>query len=211
MDHSDTWTTPGSRPVHPAAQSSCRGTVASMGGPVVERVLGWIALATAAVVVGTGAWLSWNWYPVLPGTDDWLLRDGMALSADMATVHRLSSWTLVGLLLVFVGLRVGRSADVRRAGAVLAVIVGSVVGLVTGPPLAWQQLAVWAVTTGDGLRGLRPFFDMNTQVRFALIDNVEVAPSTMRTLALVHIVLVPLLLAGAVWLSSTRRRDASET
>ena len=55
----------------------------------------------------------------------------------------------------------------------------------TGYLLPWDQLALWAVTVGDGLDGYWPVFDDG--VRFVLVGGAEVEPADYGAALAVHL------------------------
>jgi hypothetical protein len=85
---------------------------------------------------------------------------------------------------------------------VLVVAVG--VALVSGPKLAWNQLALSAVTRGDQNRGIF----QNDEVRFVLADGGELSRSSFHRWAWIHILVVPVVIVVSAVLLWHRTRRA---
>lgn len=118
----------------------------------------------------------------------------------MRDVH-VGSSVLCGVLLAIwvLSLLGGRSAPAILASVVALVGFGLTFRL--GSAIAWDQLALWAVTVGTNMTGYVPV--ANDEVRFVLVDGVEVSRGTILTLLVLHAVVLPILLAVSV--SATRR------
>jgi hypothetical protein len=72
--------------------------------------------------------------------------------------------------------------------------------------LAWDQLALWAVTTGSSFRGVS-----HTQVTYVLGDGGELSVSSYNPWAWVHVLVVPLVIdACLVVLALLARRARDE-
>jgi quinol-cytochrome oxidoreductase complex cytochrome b subunit len=95
------------------------------------------------------------------------------------------------------------------AGWVLPVAAFAVaaVGAFTGPPLAWDQLALRAVTVGDSYRGVLD--PLGGDVRFVIVGDADVSQGTYLAWLLVHVLAVPAA-AVAVGLPLWRRWRAAE-
>ena len=63
-------------------------------------------------------------------------------------------------------------------------VVLVVLAVLTGYLLPWDQLALWAVTVGENLRGYLPLF--GDRVRFVLLGGAEVSPQTLLWWLLAH-------------------------
>lgn len=109
-----------------------------------------------------------------------LLAVDLALGA--AARHARRAWTRVG------------------ASVVLVAAVG--VALVSGPKLAWSQLALWAVTRGDQIRGIFQSYE----VRYVLADGGELSQSSFHRWAWIHILVVPLVIVASAVLLWRRAR-----
>jgi quinol-cytochrome oxidoreductase complex cytochrome b subunit len=120
----------------------------------------------------------------------------------LRSVHAVASTVLVlnafGLLVAGLGLAFARQ---RKGVALLmaaggqAVLFGALLGAsFTGFLLAWDQLALSTVTTGDYDGIWSAAFD--DSVRLLIIDGVEVEPGTYAVWALTHTLVLPLLILG---------------
>ena len=78
----------------------------------------------------------------------------------------------------------------------------AVVAVLTGFALPWDQLALKAVTVGTNLRGYRWVF--GDDVRFVLIGGAEASVSNVRAVLIVHVIVVPALLAIALGIGARR-------
>jgi quinol-cytochrome oxidoreductase complex cytochrome b subunit len=146
-----------------------------------------VALAALLLVVlaASGAWLWWNY---LPGRDEWI-----------RVVHQAAAIALLVVAVALAGLAIlrrGRSgAPGVVAGLGVLVTVGAV--YVLGRLLAWDQLALDAVTTGRGASGgVALTFD--SAVKYVLIDGRQVSASTYHWWAVLHLVLSGLVVAALV-------------
>jgi hypothetical protein len=150
-------------------------------------------LAVGVVALGvSGVCLTWTYAPGPTGPE--LARDVHRVSAVLTTI------LLALLTALLIAERIRHRMTTRRVAAPpwrwLTASVGGVAaataGLLTGPRLAWDQLALWAVTVVDppDYRGLRgPWGD----IRFVIVDGREVSPGSYKTWAIVHVVVLPLL------------------
>src|SRR4029079_623904 len=83
-----------------------------------------------------------------------------------------------------------RRSDIAVA---LSLLVGGLFASFTGYLLPWDQLALWAVTVGQNMRGYSPVIGGHT--RFVLLGGTEVSSSTFLRWFYVHTALVgPVLL-----------------
>ncbi len=71
--------------------------------------------------------------------------------------------------------------------------------------IAWDQLALFRVTVGDGIEGYRILFD--DDVRFVLIGGTEIVPSTILRMFVLHVVGALLLAAVVTSFWWSRRRS----
>jgi quinol-cytochrome oxidoreductase complex cytochrome b subunit len=154
-----------------------------------------VALASLLLVTlaASGAWLWWNY---LPGGDEWI-----------RVVHQATAIALLvdaALLVVLAILRRGRTG---ATGVVAGLGVFATVGAayVLGRLLAWDQLALWAVTTGRSSSG-GVALTFESQVKYVLIDGRQVSASTYHWWAVLHLVLA-VLVVGALVLLWMRTRD----
>ncbi|MFN8026114.1 MAG: hypothetical protein U0W40_07105 [Acidimicrobiia bacterium] len=158
------------------------------------------------VLVVSGVFLAFRYLPDAASPSDTV---GVA-----RTAHAVSAWVAVVGVVAAVVVLVAARADVRRralfwCGAVL--VVGSVgYGLVTGAGLAWDQLALWAVTTGNHVpRGVLALPDT---VKFVLVGSDELSRGDFTTAAWIHVLVLPLVFlcaAAMVWWSTRRSAPVS--
>jgi quinol-cytochrome oxidoreductase complex cytochrome b subunit len=166
---------------------------------VLRRSLLWVLEASVVGLVASGVPLVW-WYRPIGGLE-WLRE----LHSTAAVLSLCSSVALVAVVAA------GRWTDRDRAtrgwllGGLGAVAL-ALAGLLTGPLLAWDQLALWAVTVGDDLYegALAPF---SSDVRFLFVDGHQVSTGTYKIWAVVHIVALPLVALVGTGLVLWRRQD----
>jgi quinol-cytochrome oxidoreductase complex cytochrome b subunit len=152
-------------------------------------------LSIAFVVLGaTGAWL---WFRYQPGVG-WI-----------GDVHQVAAIAFVVLAVVVVVLAIARRLrdSVRGPLASLALLVAAVAAGLVGRLLPWDQLALWAVTTGSNgeFDGVRAVF--SSQAKFVIINGREVSPSTYEFWAYAHLGLAVLVGVALtlVWLRTKER------
>jgi quinol-cytochrome oxidoreductase complex cytochrome b subunit len=183
------------------------------------RVLRWFVVgsaATFAIVLVSGLFLVWRYRPT--ETLAWAKVQQAESSADIAdhirVVHQIASGAVVlallGTAIVTLMLAVRRRRvllGVLGPGAVLAGLAGVVSGLL----LPWDQLALWAVTVGEQIRGYGWLWD-GSRMRYAIVGHAEISVDTFRRWFFVHTAVIPLLLLGLgalVW-SATRSGAPSD-
>lgn len=173
----------------------------------------WLLTIELAVLAVTGVILYFVYRP--SSGQAWVLVDGSSdavFSDRLRIVHRLVSVAvlptgLAAAVLLTTGERprpwVGFGVVKAAAIPFAAVAAG-----VTGYLLAWDQVALWAVTVGTNLDGFEILTD--DDARFVLIDGVEVGVDTILRWLMVHVGLGLALVAltGNAWL---RSRAASKT
>lgn len=162
---------------------------------VVTRAASIVALADMAVVAASGVYLIFNYRPTTsepvscgqvscPRSVPLLIRH----------VHRWSAYSLIGVTIIcLVGAAVAHRGATSRlwkhwASPSLAVVSAGVAAL-SGWFLPWDQLAVWAVTPGQGgrlLNGYR-FLWHPELVRFLLVGGREESPQLARWIFAGHI------------------------
>lgn len=125
----------------------------------------------------------------------------------MQTAHRVLStvlfWAGFGLLVSGLGLAVERHrVDGNRrtalvtGGLPLIALLAVVLATYTGYLIAWDLIALSAVTVGPGYDGVwAAAFDDG--VHFVLVDGYEVSQSTFARAVIAHVVVVPLLVLAA--------------
>jgi quinol-cytochrome oxidoreductase complex cytochrome b subunit len=166
------------------------------------RAVAALLAALAVVLVVSGVWLWFHYHPV-PAAWNVTANEHLRDEQRWRIVHQLASTLtlgLAGLLAVLLVVRRWRSL-LPAAGIVLVVAAAAF----TGQLVAWDQLSLRAVTVGSNYYGLRGAFD--DQVVFVLVDGVEVAATTFRRWAVVHVALPPVAaLLAALRFAVGRRR-----
>jgi hypothetical protein len=175
-----------------------------------------LGLALAGIVV-SGLYLSFRYFPypasvfgeVRSGRHSKPALLGYAEAAHVVfAVAALVCSLFLGATLVIPALRGGRRFVAWVVGGV-GLIAALGYGLVTGGMLAWDQLALWAVTTGTGIKGVWN----QSNVRFYIVDNFEVSRSDYRSRVVVHTIVLTLVVLIALALLAfvvRRRGDGSD-
>jgi quinol-cytochrome oxidoreductase complex cytochrome b subunit len=167
----------------------------------VEDLRRWLWRATlllGAVLVATGAWLSFFYRPFPP--------NGVPVSTAEAihTIH----WVVAALFVVTVVILVLATVVAWNRAWLPTLGLAAVIGLSlwSGRRLPWDQLALRAVTVGTDFRGLvTAAFD--DQVKFVIVGSREISQATIRAWFAMHALLLPVVGAGLlVWL---RRRSST--
>lgn len=188
---------------------------ASPGMTGLRRWLAVGALLGLAVAAVSGIWLWFGYFPSSPVTPDVTLTTFDEDSRRMQGVHVLSSMvaTVFGGLWVVLDLSHRLASPVldRRAAHLAAAVGGAValalgIGLawLTGPQLAWNQIALDQVTIGTDVRGLR-IGDPN--VVLYLVDGTAIAADDLRDLALLHVAAAPVAVAATLVARRCARRS----
>jgi quinol-cytochrome oxidoreductase complex cytochrome b subunit len=180
----------------------CRSSSAKSSASDVRKLL-IASTATFAVLVATGLYQAFRYFP----------REDSSAS----TVHRWSAYLLVALLLataVVHAMRTRPTLTMQASAwsmanvAVAVAAVAVVAGIVTGPMLQWDQLALSAVTVDKHIDGV--FWSEN--VKFILRGSEELGLSEFRRDVWLHILVFPLIAAGglgALWYACTRRSSST--
>jgi quinol-cytochrome oxidoreductase complex cytochrome b subunit len=151
-----------------------------------------------AVLTASGAWLWWNYRP---DRDEWI-----------RVVHQVAAVVLLIVAVALVVLSIVRRTRTGAAGIVAAVAVFVTTGAayVLGRLLPWEQLALWAVTSGDDDLRLGVDVTFDDRIKFIIVRGREVSASTYHWWAIAHLVLSALALLALVmvWLRA-RGRDVS--
>lgn len=193
------------------------GTGGASGVTRARRLLVWLVVGEVVLLAATGAYLVFFYRPT--AAQSWseiyrVQRGGVNLAIIVRTVHRgvaqltvLTATVLAGVAMVealsrWNGPRRRRSSAITGPAVLLVLIAASL----TGSLIAWDQLALWAVTVGTDVAGFRTLLT-DDQVRFVLIGGSEVSVGTVRTWLIVHALVVPLLLAGLLWLLGRARPE----
>lgn len=168
------------------------------------------------VLLVSGAVLFFAYRPSGSTAYDELFPGGVRSGVDLAhvarTAHQMAARSalptalIAGLLVAIRARPLARYRVDVLVGASLVLVIA--VGSLTGRLLPWDQLGLWAVSVGDHMRGYLPLFDED-QVRFVLIGGAEVAPGTVLSWLLVHMLVVGcvlIALLATAW-QRGRRRD----
>jgi quinol-cytochrome oxidoreductase complex cytochrome b subunit len=149
-----------------------------------------------AVLVASGAWLWWNY---VPNRDQWV-----------RTLHQVAAMALLVVAVALVVIAIVRRARIGAAGIVAAVgvLVTTGTAYIVGRLLPWDQIALWAVTVGSDVRGVKTTFD--DSIKFVIVRGREVSASTYHWWAIAHLALSALVMLALlmVWLRS-RDREVS--
>jgi quinol-cytochrome oxidoreductase complex cytochrome b subunit len=164
------------------------------GSRGVERAALLLGLALLALVVGTGLWLTFNYRP-----------------GDVQAWNAVVDIDQTSLRLIRLVHRVAGYALVLPAGALVVVRIGDrrLAGTITGYGLAWDQLALWAVTVGTNKIGITPIF--RDDVRFVLIGGVEISPTTYRISFGAHVTIALAVGAALILAGRHAARQAGTT
>jgi quinol-cytochrome oxidoreductase complex cytochrome b subunit len=162
----------------------------------------WLSAAVACLGVlgASGAWLSVRYRPYRPppsGSRFRLPEHGGGWIADVHEVAALLFYGVVaGLVLTLLLRMVRRLLPMWVAVPIVAAVSATVVARVSGAPLPWAQLALWAVKANTDYRGVwRAAYDPS--VRFVL-TGVESSQAEYRLNVVAHIFAVPAVLAVAL-------------
>jgi quinol-cytochrome oxidoreductase complex cytochrome b subunit len=169
-----------------------------------SRLLLGAVVAVAAVLAVTGVWLTFTYRP--DAAQAW--RDLDLPSAGIGwtrMTHQVAAALLVPLVVAF--LVVGVVAY-RRWRLAAALLITTLALAYTGLLLPWDQLALWAVTTGTDYQGMlgAAFGD---EVRFVLFGGVEIGQAALRLWFLVHTVALTVVFAGLLASAARSVRSSS--
>jgi len=145
----------------------------------LRRALGWsvLVLGSAVAVSGVVEWVAYH--PKATGA-----------VGGFARVHHWSALLLavVGAAWCFTTIVDGRRRGVtRRLAPALAFLVAALATFaawVTGPLLAWDQVALWAVVVDPHVEGV--WFG-GLPAKFVIVDAHEYAVASFRQAAVVHV------------------------
>jgi quinol-cytochrome oxidoreductase complex cytochrome b subunit len=162
------------------------------------RMVWWTLFVLFAVLVVTGIWL---WAAYRPGELDAV----RAAHRWAGTLALFPVGSLAGAMAIARATqrrpRPPRRVAMAASGAVLMVL-GLAGAMLSGFPLAWDQVALQEVTVGTDLRGYGFAFD--DSARFVLIGGAEVSTATLRRVLVMHAIVLPAVaLAGAAVLRRT--------
>jgi len=159
----------------------------------VIKVLAWIGAVLAAVVVATGVYGAFRYRPEASG-----------LTLVVQRLHAVSAVVLAVVTVVGGAALVWERRPDRRHGLPAFAVIGVVALLLaaavwSGWRIAWDQLALWAVTppaaTGGGTRGV---FLHGVPVKVVLVDGVEVGATAFRRTVWAHVVVLPVLVGVGI-------------
>jgi hypothetical protein len=199
------------------AGSRARWATGRSGWWWASVVLLGVALVLLVALAASGFALSTRYRP---GTAEGLRDIGRGAAVDLRDAHRLLStlllWTGVGLVASGLGLAIQRHRrDEDRRSTVwtgvlpVLLLVAIALAAFTGNAIAWDQLALAAVTVGSDLDGIwAAAFDDG--IVFVLVDGRELSQADYARGVIAHVALVPLVLLGLGWATARRltRRPA---
>lgn len=171
---------------------------------IATRVVLALLAAGLVVLAATGVWLWFRYRPTAaaawPGVSGGSRSEGW-----IRTTHRVAGALVVALALAAFVLLVGARLRTGARGVVagVGVLVTAAAAGFTGRLLPWDQLALWAVTVGNGIGGTQVVFRYD--VKYVIVDGHEVSPGTYRFWAVAHVVL-GVLVAVTVVLAWMRAR-----
>jgi quinol-cytochrome oxidoreductase complex cytochrome b subunit len=144
-------------------------------------VLLWIVVVLAGVLAVSGVWLTFTYRP--SAVQAW---PGVSDSSPMQwprRIHLVATWLIVPAA---AGLMVASLAVKRATAPAVGFLLVLVIALAyTGFLIAWDQLALWAVSSAGFPDGMwAAAFD--DRVRFVLIGGAEISPGTLRLWFIVH-------------------------
>jgi Domain of unknown function (DUF4405) len=175
-----------------------------MTTPRALRALVVATLIAFGVVAVTGLVLSFRYLP--EGAED-----DTTLSDVLGPIHEVSAYVTLLLVVLLAASALARVVQgtwqpiALVVGGIAIALIGLVVGIVRGARLAWDQLALWAVTA-EAPRGVW----LSDTVRFVVRDSVEVGVGDYRRDVWIHVVVAPLLAVvgiATVVLAIRSRRD----
>jgi quinol-cytochrome oxidoreductase complex cytochrome b subunit len=164
---------------------------------------------TLVVLAVTGVWL---WFRYVPSAS--AAWSELHLTGDtqgwIRPTHRIASWFTILLATIALVMVIGRRLHRGRSGIIAGVglVVTALAASFTGHLLPWDQLALWAVTVGNDVKGVQAIF--RGEIKYILIGSHEVSPGTYRVWAISHVV-VGVLVAVTVVLVWLRTRRSSST
>lgn len=146
-----------------------------------------VAAGLAALVVGTGIWLSFRYRP-----------DATGLASTVPAVHAIASVALAVVTVIGLAAFVWERRPDRRHGLPAFAVVAAV-GLVLvveyaiGSGLAWDQLALWAVTPATATGAIRGVWLDGIGVKFVIVGTSELGTDELRRMVWLHLVVFPVL------------------
>jgi quinol-cytochrome oxidoreductase complex cytochrome b subunit len=177
------------------------------GGTQVLLLLAGLLLV---VIVVSGILLSRSYRP--SGVEAWDIEQLAVSDGESAvrTAHRAASTLLFPVAVATAVGAVGWSVVARRHAWVgaAALLVGVAAAAISGFMLAWDQIALWAVSVGTDVRGIW-WVAFDDEVRFVIVDGSEVSQAAYRNVVGAHLLLTGVLAASVVLTarSISRRRE----
>lgn len=170
----------------------------------MTRALAWGAAVLAVVATATGVAAAFRYRP-----------DATGFALGVQRLHAFAGIALAAVLVVTLAVLVWERRPDRRHGlpafgVVAAAGVLLVVEVWTGWRIAWDQVALSAVTPGLDVRGV---FLRDLPLRFVIVDGREVGVTDFRRSVWLHLLVLPVLVAAASafvvwWMRRTGRRPA---
>lgn len=169
-----------------------------------------VLVGAFVVLLVTGLWLVWNYRPIavawsaIVDGPDWVRNVAL-----MRFTHRgaASVLTMAALALLVEGVLLVRgSGRVRLVTPAIATAVLAVVGGISGSVLAWDQVALRAVTAAENGTGFRLLH--SPLVREWRVDGRAFSADAMPRWFWSHTVVVPLVLAALLVVVTVRVRRA---
>jgi len=176
---------------------------------LATHVMSWIVGALFAVLIVTGIALTFRYRPTvtLPYANVTSLESHSPIS--LRSVHRLAAVLFVPAVGALATASIGLFLERRTRGSIALSLIAGVATLAagfTGYLLPWDQLALWAVTTGSDMRGYGPIL-RHDNVRYVILGSREIDVSTFSRWFWIHTLVVPLVIAAAlIGLVITSRR-----
>ena len=181
--------------------------------PTLRLMLRWTLAALAftfLVLLATGVWLIWYYRPspIAPWAIDRHLTATVEWTRRVQLLHRWAGVQLIVLGVAFFVEGVVWAASTRRfrrAAIGLAALIAVLFADFCGFLIAWDQLALFAVTVGTDMHGFGPVF--SNQTRYVLVGTAEISKDTFHRWFWVHTVAMPLtivIIVGVVGLMLRR-------
>jgi hypothetical protein len=128
--------------------------------------------------------------------------------STLAVLHRQAGRALLGTAVLWLLLQLAPRPRPAAAAVAVGLLAAGALALGTGPPVAWRELAVWAVAVNAGRSFPGYLWLLGDGVRFAVVDRTELAPATVAVVLLVHLgagVATVLAALGGVLVAERRR------
>ena len=178
-----------------------------MVSPATLRKVGMAAAGAALLcAVGTasaGIVLAGSYRPHAPGAEMALLPSGVRRSAAWVDWYVIGSSSMLVFAAVVVGVVVGlrfsRPAVSSGRAAMVAsavTVIAAVVTVATRPLVQWDQLALWAVTTGSDVDGYW-YAAFGDGVRFVLLGGRGLSQGRYAATLVVHLIAPVVAVVGA--------------